>query len=265
MSVKIGIMGVGWLGLPLALHLKNLHYTVKTTTTQPQKALLLEKEGLMPTLFNLNDFMPQKRYDFLDDLDYLLITLPPKSTSLESLSALCQYWQTHQCPTPTLLYTSSTSVYAENNAICTEETPTNPNEAVSQIEQLLINHHPETILLRLGGLAGYDRLIGKYFSGRTLSNSEAPVNLIHRDDAIAIISLLIKNKQKKEIFNAVAPQHPTRREVYQNDLQKLQLPPTTPDYQKEKYKEISPEKLIKTFNYHFIYPNPLLFSLYTQI
>ena len=50
-----------------------------------------------------------------------------------------------------------------------------------------------TTVIRFAGLFGYDRNPGRFLAGRKeVRNGEAPVNLIHRDDCINIIELVIE-------------------------------------------------------------------------
>ena len=53
-----------------------------------------------------------------------------------------------------------------------------------------------TTVIRFGGLIGYDRMPGKFLTGKKdLPNGDAPVNLIHRDDCVQIIYQIIKNEK----------------------------------------------------------------------
>ena len=47
-----------------------------------------------------------------------------------------------------------------------------------------------------------------------MKNPKAPINLIHLDDCINIISRIIEENKWNQLFNAVAPFHPTREKYY---------------------------------------------------
>jgi len=91
-------------------------------------------------------------------------------------------------------------------------------------EQALLRHFPQALVLRAAGLAGFDRRIGKFFSGRVLPDPQQVVNLVHRDDVVGAALHLI-GQRAEGIYNVVAPEHPTKAEVYGRDLEELGMPP----------------------------------------
>jgi len=66
-------------------------------------------------------------------------------------------------------------------------------------------------------------------AGRThIENPNAPINLIHQEDCIGIIMAIIDQIQIKcwnrnEVFNAVTPFHPSRKEYYTQKAIELNL------------------------------------------
>jgi nucleoside-diphosphate-sugar epimerase len=119
-----------------------------------------------------------------------------------------------------VLFVSSTSVYAEDNATITEDSPVNPEtESGKQLvaaERLLqSNSNFKTTIVRFGGLIGEDRHPIPFLAGkRNLENPKAPINLIHQVDCIGIIHQIIEQAVWNETFNAVAPFHPNREDYY---------------------------------------------------
>ena len=90
--------------------------------------------------------------------------------------------------------------------------------------------------MRFGGLYGGSRNPVTFLAGRKdLSNGNAPVNLIHRDDCIGILMAIIKQDRFGYIFNAVYPDHPLKRDYYKQQALNLQLDP--PEYSKEESQE----------------------------
>jgi NAD dependent epimerase/dehydratase family enzyme len=70
-------------------------------------------------------------------------------------------------------------------------------------------------VVRFGGLIGEDRHPVKFLSGRkNVEQPDSPVNLIHQNDCIGILLTLIEKEIYGEVFNAVAPSHPTRKTYY---------------------------------------------------
>ena len=142
-----------------------------------------------------------------------------------------------------VIFVSSTSVYRDTPEIPTY-TETNAangeSEAAKQLrssEDLLLKHHSfSTCILRFGGLIGADRHPVKFLAGRKdISDPLAPVNLIHQKDCIAIIMNLVVASNAMGIFNAVHPEHPSRRDYYIKKAQAEGL--TLPEF-----KEASPSK-----------------------
>ena len=75
---KIGIIGCGWLGLPLAkLFLKN-DFLVKGSTTSKEKIKNLKSHNIEPHLIEIKDTeIFGDVQSFLKDLDVLIINIPP--------------------------------------------------------------------------------------------------------------------------------------------------------------------------------------------
>lgn len=157
-----------------------------------------------------------------------------------------------------VLFVSSTSVYGDENGVITEETEPNPDtESGKQLllaEALLQNNRNfETTILRFGGLIGEDRQPVKFLAGKeNLENADAPVNLIHQNDCIGVIQEIINQSKWNEVFNAVAPFHPTRSAYYTQKAIDLNL--ALPKFSSEKSnikKTISSEKTERVLNYKF--------------
>jgi nucleoside-diphosphate-sugar epimerase len=162
-----------------------------------------------------------------------------------------------------VVFVSSTSVYGDGFPIVeiTEETKPNPDtESGKQlviVETLLqSNLHFKTTVIRFGGLLGDDRHPIKFLAGRTnVENPHAPVNMIEREDCIGIIEETLKQVQYDnwgETFNAVAPQHPTRKAYYHKKAEIFNLPlPTFAEDSESKGKIISSEKVETILGYSF--------------
>ena len=127
-----------------------------------------------------------------------------------------------------------------------------------EVENILQrNSNFSTTIIRFGGLIGDDRQPVKHLSGKQdIENPDAPVNLIHLKDCIEIIKKTIMNTNTvliwNQIFNAVAPFHPSRNDYYTSKAKKLNL--VAPIFKKNtisKGKIVNGEKIISTINYQF--------------
>ncbi len=235
-------MGCGWLGLPLARQLVKNSHQVYGTTTSPDKLELLRKEGIVPYLISLSpDEIHGDIEGFLSLIDILIINIPPRlrgnhtESFFEKMKLLMN--KIEKSTVSKILFISSTAVYGDIEGEVTEETfPSPTTESGRQLlasEELLKNAGSvQTTLLRFGGLIGPERHPVTMLSGReNLSNGNDPVNLIHQDDCIRIISKIIDEELWGKTFNGVYPLHPTKREYYSSEAKKRGIPP--PAYQGE--------------------------------
>jgi nucleoside-diphosphate-sugar epimerase len=268
----IAILGCGWLGLPLAKSLLSKGYEVKGSTTSESKLEVLKNAGILPFQIQLETHQIIGTIeDFLKETDVLIIDIPPGlrrevSTSKEmkfvnKIKKLITYVE--KSGIKKVLFVSSTSVYGDDFPIVeiTEETKPNPDtESGNQLfvsENLLQNNiYFKTTVIRFGGLLGDDRHPINFLAGRTnVENPDAPVNLIQREDCIGIIEKILNQVEYDiwgETFNAVAPQHPTRKTYYQKKAELFNLPlPTFAEHSESKGKMISSKKVETILGYSF--------------
>ena len=158
-----------------------------------------------------------------------------------------------------VLYVSSTSVYPKTDGVISEtdghEVPTSP---IFFIENLLrASNRFRTTVLRFGGLIGYDRQPGRFFSrGRLVANPDAAVNLIHRDDCIGIITRVLELDAWGEVLNGCADSHPSRREFYSYAARSLGLSePVFADNGPSTGKTVSNRALREMLGYQFQHPD----------
>lgn len=273
-QTTVSILGCGWLGLSLAERLVADGYAVKGSTSTPEKIKLLDQKGIAPYLITLS---PQPDGDLTNFLqtDTLIIDIPPKAGKYgdafhpQQIQVIADAVQ--QASVRWVIYISSTSVYPECSCIVTEADVTvpvelaGPGESASPLiaaEQLINQLAParQITVLRCAGLMGYDRIPGKYVTGRTVDSGSVPVNYIHRDDAVGLIAAVIAGKLSGT-FNVVAPLHPTREAVYRESCAQfgyvlpLFVDPLTPI----PFKVVSGEKLAGQLAYSFLHPDPILF------
>ncbi|WP_445456217.1 SDR family NAD(P)-dependent oxidoreductase [Flavobacterium sp. HNIBRBA15423] len=255
MNKKISILGCGWLGLPLAKTLIENGFSVKGSTTSENKLALLKKNKIQPFLLSLfENKIEGNSKDFLNDSEILIIDIPPRLRRDISISFVDKIktlvTQIEKSQIKKVLFVSSISVYSDIFPIkeITEETPTNPDtesgRQLVEVEQLLLgNPNFETIIIRFGGLIGEDRHPIKYLAGKeNVENPDSPINFIHQEDCIGIITAIIEkglrqvqsdNKENDEmlkqvqhdniVFNAVSPQHPKRVEYYHKKAKNMNL------------------------------------------
>ncbi|WP_026725504.1 SDR family oxidoreductase [Flavobacterium sasangense] len=269
---KISILGCGWLGLPLSKSLLSKGYEVKGSTTSESKLEVLKNAGISPFQIQLeDDNIIGKIEDFLKETDVLVIDIPPglrreisssqEMTFVNKIKNLIPFIE--KSGIQKVIFVSSTSVYGDSFPIVEITEATQPNPDTESGKQLVIaetllqsNLNFKTTVIRFGGLLGDDRHPVKFLAGRTnVENPDAPVNMIQREDCIGIIEKILKQVQHdnwNKTFNAVAPQHPTRKEYYNKKAQILNLPlPTFAENSESKGKIISSKKVETILDYSF--------------
>lgn len=261
---KIAIIGCGWLGAPLALHLHAQGYPVSGTSTTDAKCEKLRDAGIAMHLLSLP--LNTKISEDLTNADYVIVDIPPFGEGNAYANGIRSLVQALK-PKVKLLFVSSTGVYDHEAATgeITEDSPLATDKPRSlrtlQAEQET-QAHPLSIILRAGGLMGYDRIPGKYYAGKPLPDPEAPVNYIHRDDLVRMISELLKASFPlgNTCFNAVAPEHPSKQAIVLKNCEtgKWPLPQLSKNSASER-KIIKSDKIVNYLDFSFLYPNPLDF------
>ncbi|SMO70027.1 SDR family oxidoreductase [Fodinibius sediminis] len=269
----ISILGCGWLGLPLAEQLRDEGHHIKGSTTSPEKLTLLKGKNIEPYLIRLDPRLNADADPDFWDADLLILNIPPgrnrehvEQFHKQQIQAIIE--NIRDSSIDEVIFVSSTSVYPEQPGIVAEE-DAKAGEAVRpsgnallKAEALLMNESSfDTHIVRFGGLYGYDRHPVTHLSGRkNLSNGNAPVNLIHRDDCIGILKAIIHSNISNHIFNGVSDGHPPKKMYYPAVARAKGLaPPVYNDDENEGYKIVSNMKLKHMLNYTFKYPNPMDF------
>ncbi len=235
MNKSIGVLGCGWMGLPLAKKLSSLGYKVSGTTTSPAKMELLESIGIKPYNISLQADTIQGEIDqFLNDIQVLVINVPPRLRKANAESYVDKMKLLHSkimdSSIENIIFASSTSVYGNIEGDITELTTPQPiTESGKQLlicEKLFLEE-PKfgATVIRFGGLIGPDRHpVTTLSKKKGLTNGNDLVNLIQLEDCIHIILKILENNYWNETFNAVYPLHPTKQEYYTQEASKRGIP-----------------------------------------
>lgn len=268
---KVGIIGLGWVGLPLAHYFKSKGWEVIGSTTSDERKSEIEKAGIEVVRLKMNPHPEGNRFQKLFDCEYIVINIPPRSrvqTSefyLEQLKYLKS--MINQSGSKKVLFVSSTGIYPsepwdkfyEESFDLNRENAGNPT--LWDAEQMITkSSNYELTILRFGGLMGESRIPGKYFAGKENVKGHTRVNYIHQDDAVRVITWILENELWGETFNGVAPIHSFKKDIFEKNSQDLGLE-TPASYEAPKTREdrlISSEKLLKS-GFKFKYPDPLDF------
>lgn len=264
--MTISILGCGWLGLPLAQHLIKKGHKIKGATTTTEKLEKLAAENIEPFLIRLTPELenPDRINEFWNS-EILILNVPPGRKREDVIEF--HTWQIRSVenavinsPIKFVVFVSSTSVYPDLSGAVAEEDAVLGKAGRASGEALLLaekmlseNPSFETTIVRFGGLTGGSRNPVKYLAGKKdLPNGNAPVNMIHRDDCIAIITQIIEDNLRGELFNAVSDDHPSRREYYTREANKLGLkPPLFSEDNEKNHKLVQNQRLKSRLGYAF--------------
>lgn len=204
---KVAIVGLGWLGMPLAMSLAARGWQVtgsKTTLDGVEAARMSGIESyslrLEPELVCASDDL-----DALMDVDALVITLPARRSGpgedfyLQAMQELVDSALAYRIPR--IIFTSSTSVYGDVQGAVKEGSPRNPVTAsgrvLKELEDWLHNLPGTSVdIVRLAGLVGPGRHPWRFFAGKTAPDGQHGVNLVHLDDVVSAIALLLQHRKE---------------------------------------------------------------------
>lgn len=234
---RIGILGCGWLGLPLAKTLLTKDIKIKGTTTSPSKIEVLQGNDIEAYTIDLYEDKIDELDTFLKNIDCLIITIPPfrgeeEPTYAKNFKKLLPFIEKHNIKNVIMM--SSVSIYAPSNDVITEEFKEYSQEPTAKqildAENVLLNAPLiNTCILRLGGLYGEDRRPVNYICRKELlDNPDMPINMIHLDDIIQFtVKIINKGFEGNHIYNIVSPSFKSRFDYYNQQAKEcnLILPP----------------------------------------
>lgn len=265
---KIAVIGLGWLGLPLALALREQGFQVIGTTTTAEKIPALEEKGIEVVLLDLKKGMDENRFQsFFAGTSVCIINLPPGKSLFQTYKSQCMGLLRFFPEETKFIFTSSTSVYSDQVAVAHEHTTVltdyNFSSQLFLTEKALRSELKERLtILRLAGLFGPGRNPAQHLAGKQgLKNPGSPVNLVHQADCISFISEVIRQGVWGETINVCASEHPPREVFYTWMCEKNDW--DIPFFETNEHgritKTVSNEKGKKMLNFSYCYDSPFDF------
>lgn len=210
------VIGCGYVGTPLAQRLLALGHEVWGIRRTPESCASLTALGIKPFAADISQ--PGALDSLTPPFDWIVNVVSSdkggpaeyRQVYLEGNRNLIAWASLH--PAKKIVYTSSTSVYAQNDGSAVKETsPADPQTETSQIllqsEKFLLEAAPAvpSVVLRVSGIYGPER--GHLFKQYLANEAKIPgqgtriINMIHRDDLVEAIVAALKNGRAGETYN----------------------------------------------------------------
>jgi len=285
--MRVLIVGCGYVGLPLGAELVRRGHNVFGL----RRSLLAEAElkaaGITPLHADITQ--PETLANLPRDFDWVVNCSASggggaddyRRVYLEGNRNLISWLA--EAPPKKFVYTSSTSVYAQNDgSVVTETSPAEPDAPTGKVlvetEKLLLDaargsrgRSPHRIfpavILRVAGIYGPGR--GHWFKAflrgeaRIEGDGSRTLNMIHRDDLIGIIITALERGEPGEIYNAADNEPVSQLKFFEwlaAEFQKPMPPQVAADAENWRRrgvtnKRVSNAKLLRELNYQFQFPD----------
>ena len=277
--MRVLIVGCGYVGLPLGAALAREGCTVFGLRRNPGATEEMQSAGIQPLFADITQPATLARlprdFDWVvnctasgggDATDYRQIYYEGNRNLIAWLA---------DAPPKKFVYTSSTSVYGQNDgSVVTEQDPAEPAVETGKVlvatENLLLAAAPAgfpAVILRVAGIYGPAR--GHWFKAylrgeaRIEGDGARYLNMIHRDDLIGIIIAALRAAPAGEIFNAADNESVTQLQYFEwlagvlNRPLPPRLPAETEVWRRRgpTNKRVSNAKLHAVLKYAFRYPD----------
>jgi nucleoside-diphosphate-sugar epimerase len=277
--MRVLIVGCGYVGMPLGAELVQQRHEVFGLRRGTRAEAEFKSAGIKPLAGDITKAEQLARlpggYDWVVNCvsasgggaeEYREVYLRGTWNLIEWLGAV---------PPKKFVYTSSTSVYGQNDGLLVKESsPTEPSVKTGKIlvetERVLLEavraRKFPAVVLRLAGIYGPGRgyWFKQYLSNeaRIEGNGGRILNMIHRDDAVGAIIAALERGRPGEVYNAVDDEPVTQLSFFEwlsGPLGK-ELPPSVPeDPEAERKrgvtnKKVSNRRLRMELGYQLKYP-----------
>jgi nucleoside-diphosphate-sugar epimerase len=240
-DMRILLIGTGYVGENIlsSWERENDSFTAITTTESKLKKINSYKSTQEALLLKINQ--DSDLSELIEDFDALIITIAPtkkasfEETYLETSQVITNAIKERKKPLY-LLYTSSTSVYGDQEGKITDERalrkPASENAKIlCEAEDRYLSassKYNDVCVLRLGGIYGPNRTLDS--RALKMSKKEFPgngnefTNNIHLNDITKAIEYCL-SKKITGTFNLVNNAHPPRKDLYDYLCDQLEVSP----------------------------------------
>ncbi|MGH7954025.1 MAG: SDR family oxidoreductase [Limisphaerales bacterium] len=277
--MRVLIIGCGYVGLSLGAELARLDHEVYGLRRNVASENELKGAGIQPFFADVTK--PETLEKLPREFDWVINCVAAGGDAgnywrvyLEGTKNLIECFAPN--PPKKFLYTSSTSVYGQNDGSTVKESsPAEPISETSKIlvetERILLDAFQQkkfpAVILRVAGIYGPER--GHWFrqflknEARVEGDGSRVLNMIHRDDLVGCIAAALKSGRAGEIYNAVDDEPVSQMNFFQwlaGAVGKYppESVPENPDENRKRgvtNKRVSNRKLKMELGYQFKYPN----------
>ncbi|MBB1647083.1 GDP-L-fucose synthase [Sphingobacterium sp. UME9] len=262
--MRILILGCGWLAESFAIHMKHQGHEVWASTTTSEKYHRLKADGIFSFIldFDYENFPAQVVLP--TQFDFVLNSIPASQKNsvaiLENRFSNIKSFYAHMT-WKRQVFLSSIGIYPDKDGVFDESyadiTELSSKLLLAEASMLGL---ADTIIYRLGGLFGKNRVFAKYFAERICTTGEQPANFVHIDDVIRLLEAASCNALKYTVYNIVAPLHPKKKDVILASAKKYGYAlPLAFEAADATQKIVSGRLLLEELDYQFVLPDPLQF------
>lgn len=257
--MRILILGCGWVGEEVAKYYISQGIEVYATCTSVEKQEYLNSLGCNTTIVNFDN--TNSIQEFPKDFDFVLNSVPASSRNtveeIELRFATIRDYLT-KINFRKHIYLSSIGIYPDLDSTFHEDYNGDFNERLYIAEQKFTLS--KTSIYRLGGLFGKNRIFAKYFQNRVCTTGDQPANFVHVDDVVNFIVNGFENELRSSIYNIVALEHPSKKEVILASAEKYGFDlPSEFKPQDSFQKIVDGSKICNELDYTYRYSSPLEF------
>jgi nucleoside-diphosphate-sugar epimerase len=280
--MRVLIVGSGYVGLPLGAELARRGHHVSGLRRDQSAAEELKTRGVTPLFADITQ--PEQLAKLPREFDWVVNCVASGGGSAEEYRQLYVGgmrnligWlapNSRNATAPRFAYTSSTSVYGQNDgSIVNEKSPTEPTAETAGVlleaEKVLLTAAQQknfpAMILRVAGIYGPDRgyWLNQFLNGEARLDGDGArtLNMIHRDDVIGCIIAALERGRPGEIYNAVDDEPVSQFDFFSWLAATLgkPMPRSAPENSEARKrgvtnKRISNQKLKNELGYRFKYP-----------
>lgn len=224
-STAVAVIGCGWLGLSAAKHLVKQGYQVAGSSRNNSKLAQLNQLGITPVAVDVYEPQSYQNSAIADCSIWIINIAAGRRTTdfavyVGKMKQLIDYAAT--CKIAHLIFVSTTAVYGNPPGTVVETTELQPvtasGKAHAEMEEYIQSRlSARSSILRLAGLVSIDRHPARSLSKRTeaISGGKQVINLIHRTDVVAALSILCeRGPMGTKPLHLASPDHPSRKDYY---------------------------------------------------